>query len=128
MDYVGMTNCFYCNEPFGVVLDRRLRKTLPREIGPIDMEPCPKCKDWMSKGIILISIKDDTTEDEMKGPLPNPYRTGGWAVIKKKALEKVIAGEMLEFALKYRFLFICDSAWKELRLHESHKKRDENDS
>lgn len=112
--YVGMTHCFFCGEPNGLLLDRRLKPTLPRNIGVVDMTPCNECKEWMKKGIICISIADDTSEDEMKGPIPNPRRTGQWAVIKEEAIRLIINGALLEHTLKERFMFITDSAWNKL--------------
>lgn len=113
--HVGMFNCYYCNKPMGVLIDKRGRKTLTRNCGVINDEPCNECKKWMKEGIIFISIKDSTTEDEMKpknGMPPNPFRTGKWAVIKDEAVKQLINGTMLDFALKYRFIFITDGAWE----------------
>lgn len=112
--HVGMFNCFYCNEPMGVLLDRRLKKSLPMNCGAYDLTPCSKCEEWMKKGIILISIADSTTEEDMKGRLPNPYRTGGWAVVKQEVIENLFSGRHLEHALKHRFAFITDEAWDKI--------------
>jgi hypothetical protein len=70
----------------------------------------------MDMGILLISISDDTTPEEMKAPMPNPYRTGGWVVVKQVFVERVLDGPSLEFALKHRFMFIVDEAWDSLGL------------
>jgi hypothetical protein len=112
--HVGMFQCYFCGENVGVLLDKRLRKTLPRMVGVIDMAPCDKCKDYMKQGILFISIKNDTTADQMKGPIPNPYRTGDWAVIKEEAVKNALEGSFLDFALKNRFMFITDLGWDEL--------------
>jgi len=65
----------------------------------------------MKQGIILISISNDTTEKDMQGPIPNPYRTGGWVVVKQNAIEKMLSGSMLEFAIKNKFMFMDDETW-----------------
>lgn len=114
--HVGMFNCYFCGEAAGVLLDRRLQKTLPSDVGVIDTTPCSKCKNLMKKGIILISIKDDTTEEEMHKKIPNPYRTGGWAVITENAFLRIFDGDMQKWGLKHRFLFITDGAWDMIKL------------
>lgn len=42
-DFVGMFCCPICKEPMGILMDKRLKKTLPKQqaIGP---ELCDKCK------------------------------------------------------------------------------------
>ena len=122
--HVGLYQCYFCGEDIGVLLDRRLRKSLPMKAGVIDMEPCDKCKELMKQGIILLSISDKTTAEEMKGPIPNPHRTGGWVVIKQSAVEKLFTGEHLNFALKHRFAFITDEAWAALGLPKPGKEID----
>jgi hypothetical protein len=82
----------------------------------------------MNQGIIVISIADDTTEEEMLGESiekygkkvgwrpPNPYRTGGWAVVKEEAVIEMTANNpsYQSFALEKRFMFITSSAWNML--------------
>ena len=127
--HVGMSNCYFCGKAGAtILLDRRLRPTLEREVGVIDMTPCSECSDYMKQGIIVMSIADDTTADEMKSKEiekygrvvghspPNPYRTGGWAVVKQEAVERFADGEYLDFAIQKRFMFITSSAWNMLGL------------
>ena len=109
LSHVGMNTCYFCNEPSEVLLDRRLKKTLPRNIGVMNMRPCTKCEDLMKQGILLISIKNDTQG-------PNPYRTGGWVIIKQEAVERMFNGDFLKFALEHRFMFINDEAWDAMGL------------
>lgn len=112
--HVGMYQCYFCMEDIGILLDRRLRKTLPRQAGVIDMNPCDKCKGYMEQGVIFMSILDSTTDEEMKGTMPNPHRTGGWCVISEDGVKRLLNGNkaMLDFALVNRFMFITDSAWQ----------------
>ena len=116
LSHVGMNTCYFCNKPSEVLLDRRLRKILPRNVGVMNMRPCTKCEDLMKQGILLMSIKNDTTDFEMQGPIPNPYRTGGWVIIKQEAIERMLDGDFLKFALKHRFMFINDEAWDAMGL------------
>jgi hypothetical protein len=101
-----------------ILLDRRLKNTLPRNCGVVDLTPCSKCSEYMVKGVIVVSIKNDTTEESMKGPIPNPYRTGGWAVVTDDFVKRAFTGVPLEAALKNRFMFVTDEAWIRLGLPE----------
>jgi hypothetical protein len=114
--YVGYNNCYFCGEINEVLLDRRLRNTLHSNMGVMNMRPCGKCEGYMKQGILLMSISDDTTAEEMKGPIPNPYRTGGWVVVKEDAVKRMFDGKFLDFALKHRFSFITDEAWDKIGL------------
>jgi hypothetical protein len=78
--HVGITQCYYCNKDNAIVLDARLRNIFEKRVGVIDMTPCSECRGFMDNGIICISIENDTTDEEM----PNPRRTGGWAVFKNR--------------------------------------------
>lgn len=114
--HVGMAQCFYCGEDSTILLDRRLKKSLPKRVGVIDMEPCSKCASYMELGVILISIASDTSEESMKGPIPNPYRTGGWVVVTQDYVERVLDDHSKDFAIQRRFLFVADDAWDRLGL------------
>lgn len=106
--HVGMSQCFICGEVKEILLDRRLKNTLPR-MACYDKEPCDKCKDWTKQGIIFISVANGESGD-------NPYRTGGWCVIKEKAVSKMISGELLKDVLKKRICFIEDEVWDKIGL------------
>ena len=120
--HVGYNNCYFCGKINEILLDRRLRKTLHSNMGVMNMRPCNECAEYMEQGIILMSIRDSTTAEEMKGPIPNPYRTGGWIVIRQEALERIFQGEYLESALKHRFAFITDEAWDRLGFPRGEEK------
>jgi hypothetical protein len=63
------------------------------------MEPCDKCKGWMKDGIILISVKDNTSS-----------RTGRMCVIKEEAFRRIVSDKSLvSWGIKKRFMFIADS-------------------
>lgn len=113
--YVGMSTCFYCGEPKEILLDRRLRNSLPRE-ACYNYEPCQKCKDWMKQGIILISVSDKLSVDKT-----NPYRTGGWAVLREEAIKSVFPPERAQEVLERRVAFITDEAWELLGLPRKEK-------
>lgn len=107
--YVGMMNCYFCNKPKGIALDRRIKDTLPRE-AVYDKEPCDECKKYMEMGIIIISVKDGETDKA------NPYRTGGWWVVKEDMVKRLLKGELLNDVLKKRVVFVEDSVCDKIGL------------
>lgn len=112
--------CFYCNKPKNqIILAGRIRRVgdfdaeAPRNM-VWDREPCEECKGWMEKGILFISVD----EAKSKGDLKNPYRTGGWAVVKDEAVERmgIQPPELLAQILKRRTCFLPDEVWNMLGL------------
>ena len=104
-----MPICFVCGEEKGEIalLGASYKENAPMHM-LIDKEPCDKCKGHMKQGIILISVKDGSSGD-------NPYRTGGWCVVKKEAMLNIINDpKMFEKGM----CFVPDSAWKKLGLPE----------
>lgn len=68
-----------------------------------DKEPCDKCKAFMAQGVIFISVRDGEAGD-------NPYRTGGWWVLRDEAVRRMgQPGELVEDILRRRVCFIPDS-------------------
>lgn len=113
--HVGMDLCFLCHEPKGIVLDWRLRNSLPRQ-ACYNKEPCDKCAEWMKQGVILISVRDGESGD-------NPYRTGGWPVVKDEALRRIVGdSERLDEILKARVCFIDDTTWDLIKLPRKESK------
>ena len=117
--HVGVFNCFYCNQAMGILLDGRLKDSLPCDCGVIGYEPCNKCKEWMEKGILLISVRDgepDKVEKERKNPfesrwMPNPFRSGGWCVITDEAFTNAFNGPVVKQVLQCRWTFVEDEVW-----------------
>ena len=108
--YVGLTQCFYCGEDSGLVLDRRLWDTFETHVGVINMEPCSECKNLMGLGIIMISTRDGESGS-------NPYRTGGWVVVREEAVRRLFAhSPVLEDILQKRWCFVEDSVWDAIGL------------
>ncbi len=109
--YVGMANCFYCNKPKHILLNRRIKDTLPRE-AVYDKEPCDECRKHMKAGIIIISIRDGKAGD-------NPYRTGGWWVVKEDMIKRLLKGKLLNDVLKRRVMFCEDTVCKRIGLKKA---------
>jgi hypothetical protein len=107
----SLMQCFVCGEDVGVALLGKLPgdEQAPHRIcfGPND-EPCDKCKDHMKMGIILISVRDGEEGD-------NPYRTGGWCVVREEAIKRWLEEgdneELLTDILKRRMAFLPDEVW-----------------
>lgn len=112
--------CYFCHEPKNeVILAGRLRNDREAPRNTVwNMEPCDKCKEYMAKGILLISIRDGEKQPE-PGEVPNPYRTGGWLVVKEEAVERLFKAtlkdadfeKLFSMAKKKRVCFIHDTVW-----------------
>jgi hypothetical protein len=63
----------------------------------------------MKQGIILISVRDGEHGS-------NPYRTGGWCVVKEEAFMKIFQGSAAVQAQQKRVAFIANSVWDEVGL------------
>ena len=105
--------CFYCNEDKNeVILAGRLKGDAEAPRNAVwDMEPCDKCKGYMKQGIILISVDEEKSDDER-----NPYRTGGWVVIKEKAVRHMMTEEAANEICKRRVGFVPDEVWDAIGL------------
>lgn len=101
--------CFYCNAPKNeIILTGHLPNDTEAPKNVVwDKVPCDKCQAWMEQGIILISVRDGETSD-------NPYRTGGWTVIKEEAFRRIFKD--CDDVLKKRVAFVPDEAWNKIGL------------
>ena len=107
--------CFICNTENG---NLHLLGQLPGDAeaprkAVVDMEPCEKCKECMQIGIILISVHEPTTQEDVR----NPYRTGGWVVVKEEMIRRIFQPpEFVESVCTKRMAFVPDSVWYSLGL------------
>lgn len=121
---VALTKCFYCLEGDRLILNTRLTRKPPSWVcnvdrHVVDMDPCPKCNKLMQQGIILITIDPSKSDPGWeKKPIPNPYRTGGFFVIKQDALKKFLPGSLFEYAVKSRWIFIEHTAAEQIGLFD----------
>ena len=109
----AVPKCFYCLENKNeVILAGVMRddQEAPRN-AVWNMEPCDKCKEYMAKGVILISVDAQRTTD-----LKNPYRTGGWVVVTEAAIRMVTNMPLQEQVLAKRVAFLPDDVWELLGL------------
>lgn len=114
--YVGMTQCFICGGDKDILLDRHLKERFPHHPICIDKEPCEKCKEYMRIGIIIISVRDGESGE-------NPYRTGGFWVVKEETIHKLITDndELVNSILKSRVMYMDDSTVKAVGLPMENK-------
>ena len=112
--YVGMTACYFCGEPKDVILDTRLKDSLPHK-AIYDMEPCKDCEELQKQGITLMRVVDDW---DGKG-IPELIQ---WAVIKEEAIPRIfdcVDPGHTEQALAKRKAYISNEAWKMLGLPDA---------
>ena len=102
--------CFWCGEARGLVLWGQLGGVQDKEALKsvvTDKTPCPQCQEWMSQGVMFLSVKDGEVASD------NPYRTGRLCVIKDSAVENMpIDATLKAQILKARFAFVEDSVWE----------------
>lgn len=55
--------------------------------------------------------------------MPNPYRTGGFAVVKQDAVKRFLEGEILTWCLKHRWMFIDQKAADQLGIFNQPEKK-----
>lgn len=107
----------------------------------INMAPCNECNDFMSQGIILLIIDEEKCDPSWyKNPykfvprqecksdnnwefanksyfnwIPNPYRTGGFFVVKDKVISKMtLCKHTANNVLKHRWTFVDHKVVKQL--------------
>lgn len=131
---VALTKCYFCGESHELLMNRVLTRSAAKKIKEmhgkvLDMSPCNKCEDLMKRGVILITIDNEKSSPGWnRDKFPNPYRTGGFFVLKDEAIRQAIHPEsMSEWALKYRWMFIEDEAARMMGLFEFPNKEERDD-
>lgn len=114
----SLEQCFVCMKDVGVVLFGKLKGDAEAPgrvcLGP-NSEPCDECKGFMEQGVILISVRKGESGN-------NPYRTGGWCVVKDEAITRWgMSPELEESILKRRMAFIDDETWNMIGLPREHE-------
>jgi len=126
---VGCALCYFCGEAKYILLDRRLRDSLPRE-ACYDKEPCDACRKLMQQGVMFIEVVDGAGNGAGEG---EPERTGRLWVLRDAAVERW-AGEWsgpenepnpFTRALRQRVAFIPQSAARQLGLQPVDKAADD---
>lgn len=109
---VALTKCFFCLGDGDLVMNTRLYRGAPKRVEQlngkvISLNPCTKCAEFMKRGVILLSFDPERSDKGWnKQPLPNPYRTGGFFVVRDEAIKRIFDPSVAEFALKNRWIYI----------------------
>lgn len=83
LSHVGMYNCLICNKPIGILLDKRLKNSLPKE--QRTLEVCDKCMaKYLKEGVCMIEA-EPIKENGKEGFETN----GSFAVIKDNAFKQL---------------------------------------
>lgn len=100
-------HCFLCGEAKNeIILAGHLKGDAEAPKNMVwDKEPCDKCKEHMEMGIILISVRNGESGE-------NPYRTGGWIVLKEEAFRRIFNG--CDDVLEKRMAFVPDEVWDKI--------------
>lgn len=120
---VSLTKCFFCLKDDKIVMNTKLTEKHAKNVDSIhgmviDMDPCNECKAFMKQGLIVITINPAKSESDWnKERIPNPYRTGGWFVVKDHVAE-YFDDKMKAWVLKHRWMFMEDEAAKKMGLFE----------
>ena len=103
----SLEQCFLCGKDKGLILFGQLKDDVeaPRQVC-LNQEPCDECKGLMAQGIILISIDEKRSTDKS-----NPYRTGGWVVIREEFVKKAFPEDIQEQVINKRVCFLPDEVW-----------------
>jgi len=131
----AVPRCFYCLENKNeVILAGKLPgdKEAPQS-AVWDNVPCDSCAELMTQGVILVSVRDDQLEElewaQREKRMPNPYRTGGFWVLKDEAIRRIITPEELaEQIIKHRFTFVPDEVALALGLFDAEESDGKEDS
>ncbi len=110
----AIPKCYFCGgDKNEIILVGKMKKDMEAPKGMVwDKLPCDACAEYMRQGIIFISVDEEKSLD-----MDNPYRTGGWAVVKEKVIKEMVSDEKLqEQILATRVAFIPDNAWEALGL------------
>jgi hypothetical protein len=123
----SLEQCFVCLKDVGVVLFGKLRgdQEAPRRVC-LDGSPCSECEGYMKMGVILISVRAPSPGEDVDES--NPYRTGGWVVVKDQAVKRLeLPAELEERILAQRMAFIPDDAWYMLGLPPLHAEGEQKE-
>ena len=110
----AVPRCYYCLEDKNeILLPGRLPGDVEAPQGAVwNKVPCDTCRGLMEQGILLISVDEAKSLD--KG---NPWRTGGWVVVREEVVRRLVQPpELVEAICKQRVAFVPDDAWDKLGL------------
>jgi len=110
----SLLQCPICGEEYAIAFLGRIKedKKAPMVIAK---DPCDKCNEYMKKGVIIVSCKDN---DEN-------YRTGKLAVVKSTTpflSEECLGKELHDSIMLKRVVILEDSVWRDLEFLKNKNK------
>lgn len=118
---VALTKCYFCGKDSDIIINSLLAERVAKKVKEmhgkvVSMDPCRECEGFMKQGIIFLTFDPaKSARDWNKDEMPNPWRTGGFFVVRQEAVERMLGpGSMLDFALKYRYMWIEHEAAERL--------------
>lgn len=132
---VALTRCYFCGDGNEIIMNTRFTPSAAAHVKTahnkvLNMHPCPKCEGLMKQGIILITVDEaKSAKDWAKEEIPNPYRTGGFFVLKEEAVERLFDNPTaVAFAKKHRWLFIAHEVAEHLGMFRVAEKAEVKES
>ena len=105
----AVEQCFVCLEDFGVILFGEMKGDVKAPHRVCTGNVCETCQEHMKQGIVLISVRPGSDRT-------NPYRTGGWCVVREEMVKRAFDEASATEVLAQRLAFIEDEAWDKLGL------------
>jgi len=112
-----VTACYFCGGEKNEIalLGAAFKEKAPMHM-VINREPCDKCKAMMRAGIMIVEMKNGTSNsvDDMSS------RTGNIYVLKEEAVEKMLSpGKMKDETLRLRLCFMDEETTEKIGLKEA---------
>ena len=112
--------CFWCGEEDGtvVLLGAACKEEAPRQ-AVCSMEPCPKCKENMARGITVIECTQYKREEKQVEMQPGAFPTGRWCVLKRESgFFNELAEPTRTTVLKQGVTFMTPEDYERFGFHE----------
>lgn len=123
---VALTKCYYCGGDSDILMNTRLTERMAEKVKDthgkvVSMQPCRKCEGYMKDGIILLTIDDEKSEEGWahpgEGKIPNPWRTGGFFVVREAAMDRLLQEPLRSQVKKCRWTFIEEKIARAIGLY-----------
>jgi hypothetical protein len=105
----SIATCFWCGEATNsLVLFGRLPNDQEAGMycGALDYEPCDKCKENWSQGILLIEAGMSPQSENQPEMQKGVYPTGRYLVLKPEAVNRIFTPDAAAEILKHRKCFM----------------------
>lgn len=113
---VALTKCYFCQNDSDIIINTKPTPYMANQVESmhqktVSMDPCRECAEFMKQGVILIAIDEDKSGPDWNNwGMPNPYRTGGWWVVRDDFVHRVFDEAAAKYVCKHRFAFVSQDA------------------